>query len=44
MDRLKAWFYGSCVVATIILACILPALAVLSFVAFAALLIYSGDK
>lgn len=42
MDKLKQWFIGSCIIGTVILACILPALAVLSFVAFAALLIYKG--
>lgn len=44
MKGLKTWFTGSCVIATVILACILPALAVLSFVVFAAFLIYSKEK
>lgn len=41
MKRLKLWFTGSCIIGTVILACILPALAVLSFVGFAAFLLYT---
>lgn len=41
MEKLKLWFTGSCIIGTVILACILPALAVLSFVGFAAFLIFN---
>lgn len=41
MESLKTWVIGSCAVATVILACILPALAVLSFVGFAAFMIFN---
>lgn len=36
---MKQWFIYSCVLGTVILACILPGLAVLSFVCVAAFLI-----
>lgn len=44
MNEVKKWLTGSCVVATIILSCILPALAVLSFAGFAAFMIYCKEK
>ena len=40
---MKTWFTWSCVLGTVILACILPALAVLSFVCVAAYLIARKD-
>lgn len=40
LETLKAWVIGGCAIATVILACILPALAVLSFTGFALAMLF----
>lgn len=40
LETLKTWVIGGCAIATVILACILPALAVLSFTGFALAMLF----
>lgn len=44
LKTLKTWVIGGCAIATVILACILPALAVLSFTGFALAMLFMKEN